>query len=374
MEASNRPLRKVNGRIAIGVDPGYGATKVAVYKPRDNGDPRFALAVTPSVVGLPTGNTDARLFADGKIRRRDTKMPHAIRFAKDGGDYDYLVGPHLDTYANSIERMDFDRFTSGTQLALIYASISELLNPGFTDGVIMAVGLPVQLLLGDGENRRIVRGIAKNLEGEHKWVFDSQRFGMFISKVNCKVAQPLGSFFEWGLDCNGVWQRAKNDATAPVAVIDMGYNTIDCLVSSGGQISSHTRGDTIGMRRACELATALVSRAYGQVYLSLHEADTMLREYLKNGDAYAYVGGQQVSTSGACRDALESVASDALNFAERTLGRRATQYRILLTGGGGAALFEMFSKHYRQAELLYQPVTANARGLLKVATSIAGRL
>jgi|YNPNPStandDraft_1061719.scaffolds.fasta_scaffold49927_2 hypothetical protein len=43
------------------------------------------------------------------------------------------------------------------------------------------------------------------------------------------MAQPVGAFCEWGLGLDGQWVRDRDDALATVAVLDLGFNTLDLL-------------------------------------------------------------------------------------------------------------------------------------------------
>jgi hypothetical protein len=121
------------------------------------------------------------------------------------------------------------------------------------------------------------------LVGEHRFAVDGQEAVLTIRRV-APMAQPVGVFCEWGLGLDGRWGRDRDDALATVAVLDLGFNTLDLLGVRNGRISArYTEGDTLGMRRAAQALVQSVRSQYQVGDLSLHEADELVREYIRGG-------------------------------------------------------------------------------------------
>ena len=235
----------------IGCDPGFGGVKVAeVRRTADGSGDGIETHVVPSVVGVGSTEVGALNLA-GVVRGKRQESPSLVAF--DG--VEYLVGPNVARYARPIERMDFARFTDGPELrALLYAALYQLLDGGGHQ-VALAMGLPVEVLQDRDQARTTERAMAKWMVGFHQFTLDGIEAQFEIVTIRAKIAQPVATWFDWGLDLQGQWCKGKDAAKAPCLVIDQGFNTLDLLVVEGGQISTrYTSGDTLGMRRAAEMA------------------------------------------------------------------------------------------------------------------------
>jgi len=317
--------------------------------------------VVPSVVGV--GTTDeGGLGLAGVVRGRRGEVPSIVAF--DG--VEYLVGPNVARYARPIERMDFARFTDGPELrALLYAALYALLDGG-GHRVALAIGLPVEVLQDVELARATEREMARWLVGEHHFTLDGVRTAFEVTAIRAKIAQPVATWFEWGLDLQGQWCKGAAAAKAPALVIDEGFNTLDLLVVEGGRISTrYTDGATLGMRRAAEMTASNVQRRYG-VELSLHEADALVQRVVNGRKVQVYVVGEPTDVTAEVRQAVNSLGSDVVRFVERSVGP-GRKFRILLTGGGALALAGRLVRQYGHAEVMPEPVLANARGLGKLA-------
>lgn len=350
----------------VGLDPGFGGVKVAEVQmralPEAGGfGPVMVTQVVPSVVGV--GTTDeGGLSLAGVVRGRRGEVPSVVGF--DG--VEYLVGANVARYARPIERMDFARFTEGPELrALLYAALWQLLDGG-EHRVALAVGLPVEVLQDADQARAVERAMAGWLVGRHRFALDGVRAEFEVVGVRARIAQPVATWFDWGLDLLGQWCKGTAAAKAPALIIDEGFNTLDLLVVEGGRISTrYTDGATLGMRRAAELTASNVLRRYG-VELSLHEADDLVQRVVAGKRARVWVVGEQVDVGPEVRQAVNGLSADVVRFVERSVGT-GRRFRILLTGGGALALAGRLVGEWPHAEVMGDPVKANARGLGKLA-------
>jgi len=342
------------------LDPGFGGFKAAEVR-----TDQIAVTTLPSVVGA--GDTDIGLLdlagPMGASRRR-RRQPRRVAF--DG--IELLVGPGVADYTRPVERLDFQRLRDGPELrALTYATLFELVQGASAD-LNLVVGLPVEVLQGP-DAKATVKQLQGWLVGEHRFAVDDQAVTLRVRAVR-PIAQPVGAFCEWGLGLDGRWARDRADFGQPVAVLDLGFNTLDLFTVQGGQINArYTQGDTLGLRRA---ATALADRVRRQHQreLSLHEADALLQEHVRQGSRRAVnlpMAGGVVDVRPLVRTALDTATGEILGFLDRTWGNGRQFSHLLLTGGGVLMLGDRLLERLPHAVLLADPVTANARGLARLA-------
>ena len=348
----------------MGWDPGFGGNKVAEVCRRDDGGPELVSFCLPSVVGV--GETDAGALdlalRQAGVRGKRRTTPYVVEV--EGAAY--LVGPGVRHYARPIERMDFERFTDSPELrALLYATLWQALDGG-AHRVALAIALPVEVLQDQKVARDVERGMAKWLVRRHRFTLDGTAASFEIAQVRAKIAQPVATWFDWGLDLRGQWTKGAAAMRAPTLIIDQGFNTLDLLVVEGGRISTrYTSGDTLGMRRAAEMAAGNLRRRYG-IEMSLHEADDLVQLVVRGKRAQTYVTGQLTDVTPAVRQALNALGADVVRLVEAQVGK-GRKFKILLTGGGALALAPRLLANWEHAEVMADPVTANARGLAKLA-------
>ena len=279
---------------------------------------------------------------------------------------DYLVGGKVAEYATPLERMDMDRFTESPELrALLYLALYRIINGGDHE-VGLVVGLPVEVLQDPKQAAQVQRDMSRWLLGDHYFSVDGQPASASIKSVRLDIAQPLASWFDWGMDDKGAWVRGSNGLKAPTLIVDQGFNTLDVISVEAGRISTrYTGGETLGMRRAAESVLDVIGRRY-KINMSLHEADDLVQAVVNKGTAHLYVNGNPVDVSKEVKQALATLAGQVVRFVERKVGN-AARFNILLTGGGAIALGAALLKQYPSATVLDDPVLANGRGLAKLA-------
>jgi hypothetical protein len=342
--------------IRLGVDPGYGNFKIARTGPEGP-----QVAVIPSVVGV--GETDLGMLSLGTVgRRRRHKQPDTVAY--DG--VTYLFGENVSRFARPVQRMDFLRLSDGPELrALFYAALFRLLGKGAHRDAHLMVGLPVEVMADRDLARGTLRALKGWMVGRHRFAVNEEPATVVIEQVNV-MAQPAGAFFAWGLSDQGLWARAKADLKAPVAVCDIGFNTLDLFTVEGGEVVARfTGGDTEGIRRAAEMLMQSV-RAQYSVELALHEADGLLR--LKRPKIYTVEG--EVNLRPLVDQALDTAAATIVTYVERRWGHGRQFAYLLFTGGGAEALRDALLRQYPHGVVLPNAVAANAIGLARYAARV----
>ena len=337
------------GVILCSIDPGNG-----MFKGGFTQGSQTDVAVLPSVVGL--GSLDQGLAGQGLGRLKGNK-PRLVTI----GPSTYLVGENVAGYGRPVERVDPGRFVDGGELrALLYATLGDLLGPGATDVAIVA-GLPVEVLQAD-DAKRTVREMRKWMRAAHRFAIGPDDYHVTVKDVQI-VSQPLGTYFAWGAGPEGLWVKEKTDLAAAVAVLDVGFQSLDLYVVENAVLQPRwTTGRNVGMRRACDLVSDLVYRAHGRP-LSLHEADALLRLTLKKKPAIISVPGGPANVADLVKTALEMSRSEAISYCESQWGNGKQFAYILLTGGGAIAYKSALERLFGHAELMEDAQTANVRGL-----------
>jgi hypothetical protein len=336
----------------LGLDPGFGAFKAALVDPTG-----ARIAAVPSVVGV--GETDLGMLSLGSVGRRSRRaQPDEVTFQ----GVTYLVGEEVARYARPVERMDFLRLSDGPELrALFYDVVFRLLGAAQHPLSVMA-GLPVEVMADRQQAQSTLRAMRRWMVGPHAYQINGSEVALTVTDVQV-MAQPAGAVFAWGLDDRGRWTRARADLKAPIAVCDIGYNTLDLFTVQGGEvIGRFTGGDTAGMRRSAELILAAVRGSQG-LALSLHEADALLRARRPT----LYTAGGAVDLGQLVQQALDATAAAVVTYVERRWGNGRQFPHLLFTGGGAEALRKTLLEQYPHGVVLPEPVTANALGLARYA-------
>lgn len=342
----------------IAIDPGFGGFKVAEVRGED-----VFVDLIPSVVGI--GNrTDTGLLEIWPSQRRKPLKPITISF--NGAGLNYLVGANVHRYTRPIERLDFYRLSGGAELrALLYAALCRVIN-GNSHQVALMIGLPVEIIQDQALAKETLRELRSWAVGEHTFSIDNEPVTIVITQVKA-MAQPVGSYFAWGLDTRGKWIRPIEVLRKPVGVCDIGFNTVDLFAVEEGQVVSRfVGGDTLGMHRATETIAHHVRSEYG-VNLSLHQADDLIRAYLNHQQPLFYHAEGEEDLSETIHQALDETFATINQFI-RSHWERALQFRhLLITGGGAQALRAWLLQHYPQAIILPNSTTANAEGMARFA-------
>ncbi len=360
----------MNTHTKIAIDPGFGGIKIAWFD--EHGQMRTL--VIPSVVGLGQ-ITDLSMLGLG--RQRKTAKPLTVEFSTaplsngrgDNGHAPlvrFLVGENVHRHGEPIEDLDYSRLSQGqVSQALLYAALGSAVNGRPVQANLM-LGFPVEIMKDKPLAQSHLRAIRSWLIGPHCFTIDGRPVQIEISQVKA-IAQPVGSYFDWGLDNTGQWMREKAALQKPIGVCDVGFNTVDLFsVENGEIVDRFTAGDTLGMHRVAQAIQRHVRERHA-VKWSMHQADDLVRHYLSGQGAHLYCADGEIDLSGIVRQALDQTAIDLNEFIKSRWQNGRQFYQIIITGGGAQALRDSFLYHYPTANIRPNPVVANARGLLRWA-------
>ena len=334
-----------------------------------NGTDKCAIAgaqcIIPNVAGM--GDTSAGELDLGGMerrRRRGQQEPYVVSY---DGIVNVLTGPNVRLYCKDpVQRVDDRRFADTMETRCVtYAAFHELLGAGEHEGTLI-LGVPVDKLKGD-EAKSFKREVRGWLVGTHEFVVNGQSSRVTVTDVQF-MAQPVGAFFEWGMNDVGQWVRSEDEFMQNTGIIDIGYGTLDLFVVSQGRVNTaFTAGDDLGMGRVAESVVEIFERMH-HAPMSTVEADELIREYvISRGKPVRVVAqGREVEITPIIKTALDTHGSTVVDYIRRAW-RNFRFQNVLLVGGGSLVFGDQLVGMYPFATLLPDPLTANARGLAKLA-------
>ena len=318
--------------------------------------------IIPSVAGLG-GLGD--LSAMGLGRRQRKTRPYQVAW----DDYSYLVGENVYRHTRPIEDLGFSRLSEGLfNRALIYAALGTSLNGRSTQTDLM-VCLPVEITQNAELARATLRTLSGWLGGPHQFSIDGRSVATDIARIKA-VSQPVCAYLDWGMNWQGEWIRDREALRKPVAVADIGFKTLDLFGIEGGEIAErYTAGRDLGMHRVARAISAHLRQTH-QVEVSLHEADHLMRTYLKAGAVFHACAAGDVDLSAIVEQSIQELWSDASEFLSDHWGNGRQFYKIIFAGGGSAAYRGSILRHYPTAHIPSDPVASIAWGALKRANRV----
>ncbi len=342
----------------IVIDPGFGGYKIAEI----TGDGPAEHVVPHSVAR----GRAKRIMGTSAVEGRGPNRPMEISFLNGAGErIECMAGPNVERHRQPIMRTDFDMLEwNWEQRALTYATFYQLLRAG-EYRVWLLLALPVQVLEGS-DARTTVRRLRRRLRGVHEFTVRGHDMRVEIEQV-LAAPQPMGAFFAWGLNDKGVWARSDRDLERLVGVVDVGFNTVDLLSLQGGAIvERYTGGNQLGMSRPASQLASAVQREYGRLP-SMRETDGIIQAYLSGDAAEVAAGGEVHDVSAMVADVIEQWSGEVVAYLSGVWGTDPGFAATLLTGGGANAIYGRVRAQWGGAEVLKNPVTANARGLARYA-------
>jgi plasmid segregation protein ParM len=224
--------------------------------------------------------------------------------------------------------------------------------------VRVAVGLPVGSFYRDGQpNEALIASKRANLQVPVKLLGASSIPCATIDDVFV-CAQGVTAWIDYAFDDKG--QPRPGVATGPVAVVDIGGRTTDCVVVlPPAQIDPQRSGTlNVGALDVRESLVTAICREYGLDSLPDQLAETALRT-----GAFK-LSGEVVDVSKLKQMALEAHLGRVEDAIKRFFGQGVDIEQIIFVGGG-ADLMRSLQQGRRNAVMPENPAYANARGMLK---------
>jgi hypothetical protein len=215
----------------IALDPGFGNTNVCFDG---------KVHSIQSAIARPQ---DLGLVAIGMRQAR-----HGSEIALEGETFTFGEGAWNQGRLHG--GLDYASLASLERRALFLGTAANLLEPGSHKFELMVIGLPVPLLKDKVQAEGIFKRL-KTWKGAHQFQKDKQDYQVSIERIKV-LAQPVGAYANWLLDEELNVRRAGRKAE--VAVLDIGFNTLDLYVVQGGQVLPRfIGGGKVGVRRLLNL-------------------------------------------------------------------------------------------------------------------------
>jgi plasmid segregation protein ParM len=331
-------------QITVGLDIGYGATKVIA--------PEHDPIIFPSVCG--EAHNQSFQMAD-----LAAKYPGDQITDEDG---DWFIGDLAEsqiTQDGALLRLrgltaDEDSIGNVFRVRMARAAIGKLL-PGIVNGdavhVRIATGLPVS-------HMKYAQQLKAALIGEHPIRTDQANFVAHVSEVFV-MPQPVGTIYSRRLTDTGTVNVC--DVALRVGVVDVGTYTIDLALDDDGEfVNDESASVEAGTHTAQEAIKQLLFDQYGEV-IPLGVVDTVLRTGCFRAKGNSQDWTRQVEA------ALKPLRRATLNLMGATWHSGVRLDAIYLTGGGATLVEKAVSAHYPQAVAVENAQLANARGYLNFA-------
>lgn len=328
--------------VTVGLDIGYGYTK---------GVTDGRVTVFPSVAAH---DHEISWQADETI----AKHPGDILIDDDGT---FFIGDLANTHTTPAEHIQLRGRTANEaeignvfRLRMMKAALGKLF-PNRSNGeavhIRLATGLPV-------DHMRQAAALKSSLVGIHNVQTDQTHFVAHITE--CMVMpQPYGTIYSRMLKTDG--QIDPCHTAIQTGVVDIGRYTIDAALDNDGEYVERQSGSSEGgMHLVLERIKQAVNRDYN-VWVSDEKAEDILRTGCIRPD------GHNISYQDVVNDALQPLLSAAQTLLSVKWQTGFGIDVIYVSGGGAPHVYKTIRQAYKQAVLLDDAQTANARGYLNFA-------
>jgi plasmid segregation protein ParM len=321
----------------VGVDAGRSMVKATC-----NGE---AVVEFPPLVA-PAGASVALL--DGRAERLEVAWEGAR----------WLVGESVRG-AGGARWVTDERKVGTDSLVLALAALGRL---GIQGEIVLCAGVPAALWGTDGAAlRRLLSG---------PFTFGWNGHQRAVSVTAYVLPEPAGAYFEALLDQSG---RVADPEIAryPVAVVDIGYRSVDIVLLERGAIQEHVTRST---------AHGLVT-AFNRLYQRLASEVGLLTDDERMDVFLGVVRGDPVVLKGrpvgdGLRRVIESARPDVADaiVSDVRSALSGVNYRVLLWAGGGAEwLRAELDAAFPGGRWPQSPRLANVRGFYRYACMVASR-
>lgn len=299
----------------------------------------------------------------GQMINMGDSSPHDIQYRDENGEI-WNVGMMAQNSLSSGDSNDSvqslynrNRYNSPMFKVLARVGIAfGLVSNEFGDPngktIVLQTGLPPAYLKLDSEE------LKEAISGQHD--FDVRvgggawkHFSFELPENNIRVmAQPMGSFFSAAMSSDAKQlPSAKKLFTSNLLVFDAGFGTVDIYSIRSRQIESSQSFDDCGMKAVLtETSNAIFDKFKTEV--PVHAMQKCLRE----GVVKKFVKKEMRTTNEKFDDLLEiasnKVCMEAIERVKSMYNSLLDYDYLLVTGGTGAAWYDMIADHFSGMETL----------------------
>ena len=316
----------------IGVDIGYGRTKMFDGERRDN----FASAVSSQVAAEATFESHLQPF-----------LVH---------DRAYITGEDAEIHARTVEDTRNESFLcSGGWFALLAHALRIAGYDPDRDGAVIAIGLPPGMC-GPDRYRQVLRTVKETSVLDRS----SGRAYRFARTRVIIIPQGVGIYYYYHM-------TSPEAADQKVAIADIGHQTLDLVFVSQGRYVEHAR----------ETRSAGVGREYDhlmQLAQAMPGRGPLARAEIVSGvaDGTLFDEGHGNYVKGA-EEHLVGYARNIFSVIDSYVASLPAKPDVIIAGGGGARLlFALKSRPGYRLSIAAEAELANAMGYWHYATMLVG--
>ena len=315
----------------IGLDLGYGFVKVT------DGKSGFTF---PSVVGEYQDNPVFKVLPYAADELNDLKI------GIDGNIFN--VGKAALKHSKYVYRDLSLTRSEGNDLRILFLVALGLFCTAPINKFKIVTGLPV--------DRYNLKGMLKELmQGEHNISLfrngKQEDLKIIIEQVEV-VIQPLGTYWSEALQSNGQTVQALE---RKVGIVDIGFKTSDLVLIDDGEY----------VGEMSKTITTAVSTSYSNI------GDELFKHYgieLESHMLDECVIKRKINILGNPTDISDILNNAFIKLSKKILVELNSNWKtkeldsVLISGGGGQALYPYLAPHIKQAKLVDEAVSANSRG------------
>lgn len=268
---------------------------------------------------------------------------------------EFYVGKGAHDFGQPVESFDFEHLTGTNEMrALLYGALTVYQKQFgvFDEPLIVAVGLPLQLMSGDSAKRNQSL-VQKWIMGLRTWNADGEEFNIEVEKV-LLVPQALGALFDYVFDTKGQAIAGREDAMKlECAEISLGSNSIELMVTKRSSDTERFNGGmAVGVRKLFKRIDPKGLYTYGELDMKMRGKDDEFDEEMK-----AKLPGF-----------VDSWAVEVKDFINKKWeGAHERFHKIFLVGGGVFLIEKQLTAKFNGRTVLPEnPLMSIARGLYKL--------
>lgn len=307
----------------------------------------------------------SRLALGAQVISIGTEADDNMYATEDGTTYTVSADlPHIDTRFGDYGLSDINRVL--VNHALIKAGLGG-------QEVRLVTGLPVaDYFTGNVPNETFIEKKVKSLT-DHTVRNMNPAVKCAAIKGHSVVSEAIAAFFDLLIDDGGNINVDIQDmvASGPIGIIDIGGKTTDCaVIINGGKSVDGSRSGTAKLG-ALSLNDALDVRLKQKFELdSLTPA--RVEKAVESGKLRIFQKDEDVSA--LVLEEKTALATQIISEIKRKFRDASDLEGVFFVGGGSLLLKDQLASLYPHARIVPDPQFANARGMLKVAKYIKGRV
>ena len=335
----------VNGWWGISVDTGYSAVKT--FSPNTIASfPSYAKQVPYGTADHPIGGLEKQCIAYRDEVGNEFFVGAIAQDATKVGDSDSSTAT-----LHSRHRYPTLEFLVISRVGLALGMMKNTYGSPAGKKLHVQIGLPPEYIKSDSKViKNVFAGIHKfSLKlGSNDWI----NFAFEILPENIEIMpQPMGSLVSIATDRNGGQvPEAKKYFSSNLIIFDPGFGTLDTFDIQNHYVSSSKTWNDLGMKRVLQETCDIISKEYN-TYIQVPAMQKLLGDGSFKTEFDPVTRKREiVPFADILERANKKVCEEALNVLDSYYNYLQDHDYLVVTGGTGAAWYDMIVDHYKGIE------------------------